>query len=81
MKTAKYDNGFLGKQGAVHVKPRLLEARLADDQKFQKLSHSFKKTFADDSIDQHSLKIPIVGYTGHRKGEISENIFGKNYRN
>jgi len=27
------------------------------------------------------MKIPIVGYTGHRKGEKAENIFGKNYRN
>lgn len=34
IKTAKYDNGFLGKQGAVHIKPRLLEAHLADNDKF-----------------------------------------------
>jgi len=26
------------------------------------------------------MKIPIVGYTGHRKGETAENLFGQNYR-
>lgn len=26
------------------------------------------------------MKIPIVGYTGHRKGEKAENMFAKNFR-
>ena len=26
------------------------------------------------------MKVPIVGYGGHRKGETSENMFAKNYR-
>ena len=26
------------------------------------------------------MKLPVVGYTGHRKGEKAENIYAKNYR-
>ena len=26
------------------------------------------------------MRLPIVGYCGHRKGEKSENMFAKNYR-
>ena len=36
--------------------------------------------FGEDANDEMTLKLPIVGYTGHRKGDKSENIFGKNYR-
>ena len=26
------------------------------------------------------MRIPVVGYTGHRKGERAENVFAKNFR-
>ena len=26
------------------------------------------------------MRLPIVGYGGHRKGEKAENMFAKNYR-
>lgn len=26
------------------------------------------------------MTIPVVGYTGHRKGERAENVFAKNFR-
>ena len=26
------------------------------------------------------MRLPIVGYAGHRKGEKAENMFAKNYR-
>lgn len=26
------------------------------------------------------MKLPIVGYAGHRKGEKAENMYAKNYR-
>jgi len=34
---------------------------------------------ASDKQDQ-AMRLPIVGYCGHRKGEKSENMFAKNYR-
>lgn len=32
-----------------------------------------------DDNDQ-AMRLPIVGYAGHRKGEKAENMFAKNYR-
>ena len=36
--------------------------------------------FSADKQDEENIRIPVVGYTGHRKGEKSENVFAKNYR-
>ena len=30
--------------------------------------------------DDIQMRLPIVGYCGHRKGEKSENMFAKSYR-
>ena len=29
---------------------------------------------------EENMRLPIVGYAGHRKGERAENMFAKNYR-
>ena len=46
---------------------------------FDDLPENFKRLFTDDDQDQN-MKLPIVGYGGHRKGEKAENMFAKNYR-
>lgn len=75
----KYLSYFGIKKGDVDVKPRLLETKLATRQDFLKISDGFKSVFGND--DKEDFKIPIVGYTGHRKGEKSENLIGNNFRN
>ena len=66
-------------QDQVQLKPKLLESGLANKKEFQDLPVTFKQLIADDPADQ-AMRLPIVGYCGHRKGEKSENMFAKNYR-
>lgn len=63
----------------VAVKPAILEKGLASNENFARLSDGFKRVFTEDNADRH-MKIPVVGYTGHRKGEKAENMFAKNFR-
>lgn len=46
---------------------------------FVNLSNGFKKIFANDRADRN-IVIPISGYGGHRRGDRSQNFFGKSYR-
>ena len=64
----------------LYIKPMLIEKKLAENIDFMKLSDGFKRVFADDKVDEYSLVLPIVGYTGHKVGVRGENIFGKSYR-
>jgi len=43
------------------------------------LSDGFKKVFAKDKADEKMI-IPISGYGGHRRGDRSQNFFGKSFR-
>jgi len=43
------------------------------------LSDGFKKVFAKDKADEKMI-IPITGYGGHRRGDRSQNFFGKSFR-
>jgi len=43
------------------------------------LSDGFKKLMASDKKDQ-KMVIPIAGYGGHRRGDYSQNFFGKSFR-
>jgi hypothetical protein len=61
------------------VKPRLLETRIVDDDRFLKISEKFKRVFSGDREDQR-LVLPISGYGGHRRGDRSQNFFGKPFR-
>lgn len=63
----------------VAVKPAVLEKGLAQNENFARLSNGFKRVFTEDCADR-AMKIPVVGYTGHRKGEVAENMFAKNFR-
>jgi hypothetical protein len=61
------------------VKPRVLECRAIRNSEFYTLGEGFKKVFADDREDQ-KMAIPVVGYGGHRRGDRSQNYFGKSFR-
>lgn len=71
----------------VDIQPKVLENKMADSQEFYKLSDGFKRIFANDkkvsdSLDDKDRKmiIPIAGYAGHKRGDRSQNFFGKSYR-
>lgn len=53
-----------------NVKPMLLESKVAENDKFFRLSDGFKKIFANDKKDK-KIVIPICGYGGHRRGDRS----------
>ena len=78
---ASHLNGspMMNNSNKVQIKPTLLERNLAGNRDFETLPENFKQIFTGDTKDQQ-MKIPIVGYGGHRKGETSENIYAKNYR-
>ena len=61
------------------IKPKLLEGNLANNVEFAGLSDGFKKIFASDKKDE-KMVIPVVGYGGHRRGDRSQNFFGKSFR-
>ena len=63
----------------VDVKPRLLESRVVEDGNFMKLSDGFRHIFANEKEDK-KLILPIAGYGGHRRGDRSQNFFGKPFR-
>ena len=63
----------------MQVKPKLIESGLAARPEFQNLPERFKELMANDR-DDTNMRLPIVGYCGHRKGEKSENMFAKSYR-
>ena len=64
----------------VHVKPAVLESKVIASKDFQDLSENFKAVFTHSDKKDQGMRVPIVGYGGHRKGETSENMFAKNYR-
>lgn len=46
---------------------------------FMRLSDGFKRIFSNDKKDK-KLVLPISGYGGHRRGDKSQNFFGKSFR-
>ena len=63
----------------IDVKPRLLEARVTEDKNFMKLSDGFKRLFSNEREDKNII-LPIAGYGGHRRGDRSQNFFGRPFR-
>jgi len=61
------------------VKPKMLETSAVRKSEFFTLSEGFKSVFANDKIDQ-KMVVPVVGYGGHRRGDRSQNYFGKSFR-
>jgi hypothetical protein len=71
-------DAFAGSQTPA-VKPRVLESKVSENKEFYNLSDGFKRIFADDKKDR-KLIVPVVGYGGHRRGDRSQNYFGKSFR-
>ena len=63
----------------MEVKPRVLESRISQNDEFFNLSDGFKRIFSNDRKDRKMI-IPIAGYGGHRRGDRSQNFFGKSFR-
>jgi len=61
------------------VKPKLLESKISGNDRFFNLTDGFKRVFTDDLKDQ-KMVIPVCGYGGHRRGDRSQNFFGKSFR-
>jgi hypothetical protein len=61
------------------VKPKVLESKVANKKQFFNLSDGFQRVFSDDAKDQ-KMVVPVVGYGGHRRGESSQNFFGKSFK-
>lgn len=61
------------------IRPKLIESKVIENQKFMSLSKGFQRLFAKDQKDSE-IKIPIAGYGGHRVGYKSNNIYGKPFR-
>lgn len=57
----------------------MLESKVVRNSDFFTLSEGFKSVFANDGDDQ-KMVVPVVGYGGHRRGERSQNFFGKSFR-
>ena len=61
------------------VQPYLLESKLSQKTDFLNLSDGFKKIFMKEKKDK-KMVLPIAGYGGHRRGDKSQNFFGKSFR-
>lgn len=68
-----------GSMTTTTVIPRILESKVSEKPEFYNLSDGFKRIFADDKKDK-KLIVPVVGYGGHRRGDRSQNFFGKSFR-
>lgn len=64
----------------VQVKPSLIEQNLIHQDKYKTLSEGFQKVFTHKDTEDQSMRLPVVGYAGHRKGLKAENVFAKNFR-
>lgn len=73
------DQTFFGSQTTTAVIPRILESKISEKPDFYSLSDNFKNIFANDKKDK-KLIVPVVGYGGHRRGDRSQNFFGKSFR-
>jgi hypothetical protein len=71
--------GFASFSHEFTVKPKVLESKLTTHKDFMGLSDGFKRAFAHDKKDE-KMVLPITGYCGHRRGERSQNFFGKSFR-
>lgn len=64
----------------VQIKPHLLDTNLASNHDFKMLSDGFQRVFTERDSSDQDMRLPVVGYAGHRKGLKAENVFAKNFR-
>lgn len=61
------------------LKPILIESRLANHEEFFNLTNGFQQVLTEDKKDR-KMVLPVCGYMGHRRGDRSQNYFGKSFR-
>lgn len=69
------------------LRPRLKTKDVRTTTDFQTMSSGFQiamtsnKAREDKGLpDNQEVKVPVVGYTGHRVGHKSQNFYGKNFK-
>jgi hypothetical protein len=62
------------------MKPLVLERKMGDTEDFMNMSVGFKTALCQEDRRDQKMVIPISGYSGHRRGEKSQNFFGKSFR-
>ena len=60
------------------AKKSLMEGKL--EALTYKNSYNYATIFQREQVDVHKFVIPIAGYGGHRRGDRSQNFFGKPFR-
>lgn len=63
----------------MQVRPRILESKVSTSDKFSGLSPGYQRVFLTKENDE-DMKLPVVGYAGHRKSQKAENYFAKSFR-
>jgi hypothetical protein len=43
-------------------------------------SSAYREMLGVPNKDNNEMKLPVVGYTGHRMGYKSQNFYGKNFK-
>ena len=69
------------------MRPKLNTKDLAENADFQNLSETQKTALNSSKYremlglpDNTEMRVPVVGYTGHRMGYRSQNFYGKNFK-
>jgi hypothetical protein len=69
------------------MKPRLKDVDIQTTSDYANASNGFKAACTSTNFrqtqglpDNGDMKIPVVGYTGHRTGHKSQNFYGKGFR-
>lgn len=66
------------------LRPRLNVRDARANESYNQVSDGFKKTVdpynTNENEEQKEVRIPIVGYKGHRVGYKAQNFYGKNFR-
>lgn len=70
----------LEEQKKAAIKPQIMETRASEQTNFFNLSDGFKRVFASNDRRDQRMVVPVCGYQGHRRGDASQNFFGKNFR-
>ena len=69
------------------LRPKLNTKDISENEDYQNLTETQKSALNSSKYremlglpDNTEMKIPVVGYTGHRMGYRSQNFYGKNFK-
>jgi hypothetical protein len=63
-----------------NFKPLVLERKLGEQADLMNMSNDAISRLDQDDRKDQKMVIPISGYSGHRRGDKSQNFFGKSFR-